>query len=118
VHDGIRILWAIFLLIKQERPLAFFSVVCAILVTASIVLDLPLVISYFQTGSATPAQRLPTAVLGTGMMLLGFLSLACGLILDTVTRGRIEMKRINYLSLQAPGGHRGSRPQAWGAASR
>jgi hypothetical protein len=118
LHDGIRILWAIFLLIKQERPLAFFSVVCAILVTASIVLDLPLVISYFQTGSATPAQRLPTAVLGTGMMLLGFLSLACGLILDTVTRGRIEMKRINYLSLQAPGGHRGSRPQAWGAASR
>jgi hypothetical protein len=59
-----------------------------------------LVISYFQTGSATPAQRLPTAVPGTGMMLLGFLSLACGLILDTVTRGRIEMKRLHYLSLR------------------
>jgi glycosyltransferase involved in cell wall biosynthesis len=98
VHDGIRILWAIFLLIKQERPLAFFSVVCANLVTASLVLDLPLAISYFETGLV---HRLPTAVLATGMMVLGFLSLACGLILDTVTRGRIEMKRLHYLSLRA-----------------
>ena len=100
VHDGIRILWAIVLLIKQERPLAFFSAACVILVTTSLVLDLPLVISYLQTGSATAAQRLPTAVLGTGIMLLGFLSLACGLTLDTVTRGRIEMKRLHYLGLQ------------------
>ena len=49
--------------------------------------------------------RLPTAVLSTGLMLLAFLSLTCGLILETVTRGRREMKRMQYLSIPAPGSH-------------
>ena len=107
VHDGIRILWTIFKMIKQERPLAFFSAVCAILVATSLFLSLPLVVSYFETGSATTAHRLPTAVLATGMMVLAFLSLACGLILDTVTRGRVEMKRLHYLNLRCAAGQVG-----------
>ena len=46
--------------------------------------------------------RLPTAVLATGLMLLAFLSIACGLILDTVTRGRRELKLLAYLAQRAP----------------
>jgi hypothetical protein len=109
VQDGIRILLTIFKLIKQERPLAFFGVACVMLVMTAFFLELPLLETYIEHGSATVAQRLPTAVLGTGMTLLGFLSLACGFILATVTRGRIEMKRLHYLSLRCaedPAAHR------------
>ena len=58
-----------------------------------------MVIEYLQTGLV---PRLPTAVLATGLMLLAFLSLTCGLILDTVTRGRWEQKRMAYLAIPGP----------------
>jgi len=57
------------------------------------------VVTYFYEGTVA---RVPTAVLATGLMLLAFLSLACGLILDTVTRGRRELKLLSYLSQRAP----------------
>ena len=73
------------------------------LIITSIGLAVPIVITYLQEGIV---PRLPTAVLSTGLMLLAFLSIACGLILDTVTRGRREMKLIAYLALRAPGEER------------
>ena len=100
LRDGFKIMWAIFMLIKQERPLAFFTAVFVTLMAISLGLGVPLALTFVKTGLVL---RLPTAVLATGMMVLGFLSLACGLILDTVTRGRIEMKRLHYLALPAPG---------------
>ena len=63
-------------------------------------LAIPLFIDYFKTGLVV---RQPTAILTTGMMLLAWLSFVCGLILDTVTRGRWELKRLQYLSLRPPG---------------
>lgn len=96
VRDGFRVLWTILMLVKEERPLPFFAIVAALLTVASLGLAVPLIVTYMQTGLV---PRLPTAVLSTGMMILAFLSLACGLILDTVTRGRREMKRLYYLSL-------------------
>jgi hypothetical protein len=100
VRDGLKILWAIFLLVKEERPLAFFSATCAVLIALSLGLAAPVIVSFIETGMV---GRLPTAVLATGIMLLAFLSLTCGLVLDTVTRARVEMKRLHYLSLPAPG---------------
>jgi glycosyltransferase involved in cell wall biosynthesis len=100
VRDGLRILWAIFVLIKGERPLAFFSAAFAALAALAIVLAAPVVVTYIETGLV---PRLPTAVLATGIMLLAFLSLVCGFVLDTVTRGRSEMRRLHYLRLPAPG---------------
>jgi hypothetical protein len=99
-QDGIRILCVIFLLIKEERPLAFFAVAGALLVATSLALAAPLAVTFIETGLV---PRVPTAVLAMGVMSLAFLCLACGLVLDTVTRGRIEMKRLHYLSLTAPG---------------
>ena len=96
IKDGIRVLWTILVLIKEERPLPFFSLIAGTLAFSSIVLTVPIFITFMQTGLV---PRVPTAVLATGMMLLAFLSLACGLILDTVTRGRRELKRLHYLSL-------------------
>ena len=94
-RDGIRILWLIVQLFKHERPLTFFSVIAMVFVVISFSLGIPLVHEYVQTGLV---PRFPTAILATGVMLLGVLSLVTGLILDTVTRGRREMKMLAYLS--------------------
>jgi len=96
IHDGLRILRTIGWLAKSERPLPFFGLVFVLLAVASVVLAWPLLTTYFETGLV---PRFPTAVLSTGLMLLAFLSMACGIILDTVTRGRQEMKRLHYLGI-------------------
>ncbi len=95
-RDGWRILRTIFTLIKQEKPLQFFAVVSAALGVLSAGLALPVIRTYFATGLV---PRLPTAVLSMGIMLLAFLSLVCGLVLETVTRGRNEAKRLAYLNV-------------------
>jgi Glycosyl transferase family 2 len=95
VGDGMRILRLIVHLVKEERPLQFFSVIFAILVSVALILGVPVVMQFLATGLV---PRLPTAVLATGLMILAFLSLFCGLVLATVTRGRREMKRLIYLA--------------------
>jgi glycosyltransferase involved in cell wall biosynthesis len=95
-RDGIRILYTIFNLIKLEKPLQFFGFLFLLLGLTAVAIEIPIISTYLETGLV---PRLPTAVLGTGMMLLAFLSLVCGLVLDTVTRGRIELKRLHYLSV-------------------
>src|SRR5579862_5740751 len=102
-HDGFRILWTVLKLYRAERPLALFGSLGIALAIVSVGLAIPLVITYVQEGLV---PRLPTAVLSTGLMLVAFLSIACGLILDTVTRGRREVKLIAYLALRAPGEER------------
>jgi len=97
--DGIRIFWMILKLFRQERPLAFFGGFGAGLGLASLALSIPLFLTYAETGLV---PRFPTAILATGMMIMAFVSMACGLILDTVTRGRHEMKRLVYLQLSPP----------------
>lgn len=94
--DGFRILRMIIRLIKEEKPLQFFSFFFASFATTAIVLNVPVILTYMETGLV---PRFPTAILGTGLMLLAFLSLTCGFVLDTVTRGRIELKRMHYLSI-------------------
>jgi glycosyltransferase involved in cell wall biosynthesis len=98
-RDGFRILLTILLLFKDERPFAFFTSAFVVLAAGSLALAWPVIITYLETGLV---PRLPTAVLATGIMLLAFLSLAAGFILDTVTHGRIEMKRLAYLAIRAP----------------
>lgn len=98
--DGLRILHTILLLVKEERPLQVFSLAALVLLLFGIGLSVPVIVGYAETGLV---PRLPTAVLSTGLVLLAMLSLACGLILDSVTRGRTEMKRIAYLGQPAPG---------------
>ena len=99
-RDGLRILRTILLLVKEERPLQFFSLAALALLLLGIGLAIPVVVDYVRTGLV---PRLPTAVLSTGLVLLAMLALACGLILDSVSRGRKEQKRMAYLSQPAPG---------------
>src|SRR5262252_6533476 len=96
VSDGMRIMRTIAYLLKEERPLAFFGTVTTVLVVVARALGIPVILEFMRTGLV---PRLPTAVLATGLMILASLSLVCGLILQTVTRGRIEMKRLHYLSV-------------------
>lgn len=98
VRDGVRILLAIIGLVSREKPLSFFGWLCALLVGSALAIGTPVVHTYIETGLV---PRLPTAVLATGLVLLGFLCLACELILDTVTLGRREMKRLFYLQLKS-----------------
>lgn len=105
IRDGIRILRMIGLLVKEERPLMFFSCVFAVLVLLSFGLATPVVLEFLRTGLV---PKLPTAVLSATIMLLAFLSLACGLILDTVTHSRRELKRLAYLEIRAPRWPRGT----------
>jgi hypothetical protein len=95
------------LLVKEERPLKFFSVTAALLATASLGLAWPLLTVYLETGLV---PRLPTAVLATGLMVLAFMSVVAGLILDTVTLGRRELKRLHYLGLRGPTERRRTNP--------
>jgi len=102
-QDGFRILWTVLRLYRAERPLALFGSFGIALAIISVGLAIPIIITYVEEGLV---PRLPTAVLSTGLMLLACLSIACGLILDTVTRGRREAKLIAYLALRAPGEER------------
>lgn len=99
-RDGIRILRTIITLFRIERPRLFFGAVASILALMAVILAIPLVITYLQTGLV---PRLPTAVLVTGLMILSSLSIFCGLILDTVVHGRREVRRLAYLGLPPPG---------------
>jgi glycosyltransferase involved in cell wall biosynthesis len=95
-RDGVRILMTILRLFKAEKPLLFFSIGGALALVLALILGAPLIVTYLQTGLV---PRFPTAILCAALVLLGALSALCGLVLDTVTRGRIEAKHIAYLSV-------------------
>jgi glycosyltransferase involved in cell wall biosynthesis len=97
-RDGFRILGTILKLYRSEKPLRFFTTIGIFLALVSIGLAIPVFVTYLDQGIV---PRLPTAVLSMGLMILAMLSLSSGLVLDTVTRGRREMKLLAYLS-QAP----------------
>ena len=98
--DGWRILKTIATLYRVERPVLFYGTVGALILLAALLLSIPLVITYLHTHLV---PRVPTAILVTGMTVIAVLCFFTGLILDTVTRGRREVRRLAYLSLKAPG---------------
>ena len=97
-RDGFRILGTMLKLYRSERPLRFFTAIGILLALASVILAIPIVITFIETGLV---PRLPTAVLSMGLMIMALLSASSGLVLDTVTRGRREMKMLAYLSQPA-----------------
>ena len=99
-RDGYRILRMIVRLYRAERPLRFFGGIGVALAATAIVLAVPIFVTFMREGIV---PRIPTAILATGLMVLASLSLVCGLILDTVTRGRRELKMLSYLAHRAPG---------------
>ena len=108
--DGARIARTILTLYRIERPLLFFGMLAAAFALVAVVLAVPLVVTYFQTGLV---PRLPTAILATGLMILAFLNFFTGLILDTVVRGRREVRRLAYLAVPGPlAGQGAARPTA------
>jgi hypothetical protein len=98
--DGWRILRTIVTLYRVERPALYYGLIGAFLVGLAFVLAAPLVVTYLHTGLV---PRFPTAILVTGIIIIAVLCFFAGLILDTVTRGRRELRRLAYLSLSAPG---------------
>jgi glycosyltransferase involved in cell wall biosynthesis len=98
VADGLKILRTIVMLVKDERPLPFFSLAGLLLLLVALGFGIPIVMEFLRTGLV---PRFPTAIMATGLVVLSFLSFASSLILDSVARGRKEAKRIAYLSVPA-----------------
>jgi len=98
-RDGFRILNTIITLFRIERPMLFFGGIGLMFALVALILAVPLIMTYMHTGLV---PRLPTAVLVVGLMIIAALSFTCGLILDTVVRGRREVRRLAYLSFSAP----------------
>lgn len=99
-RDGWRIAKTIVHLFRLERPILFYGTIAALLAAIAVVISIPLAITYAKTGLV---PRFPTAILATGLIILAALSFFAGLILDTVVRGRREVRRLHYLSLPGPG---------------
>ncbi len=98
-RDGFRILSMIFYLVREERPLLFFTALAALFAAVSVLIGAPVLAEFFQTREV---PRLPTAVLSMVLMVIAFLAVTAGMILDTVTRGRWEAKRMAYLAIPGP----------------
>ena len=93
--DGIKILLSIVNLLKETRPLFFFGMISLFMFLLSVGISYPIIDTFLETGLV---PRLPTAVLSVGIMLISFLSLTCGLILDSISQARMETKKLHYLS--------------------
>ena len=100
IRDGIRIVRTIFSLVKEERPLQLFGITSIVLALVSLALGYPLIVEFLKTGLV---PRFPTAILSAAIMILSVLIFFSGLILDSVTHGRREMKRLAYLRFPAAG---------------
>jgi hypothetical protein len=96
--DGAKILWMFAMLTKETQPMRFFGAIAAVFAAASLVLMTPILIEYAATGLV---PRMPTWVLSLGMLMFSAMMVVTGLILDSVSRGRAEQKRIFYLSIPA-----------------
>jgi len=94
-RDGIRIMLTFIILFKEIRPLKFFGLLAIVLFLVAAVIAVPLFITYSQTGLV---PRFPTAILSTGLVILSGIFLACGIILDSLARARLELKRMWYVS--------------------
>ena len=95
-RDGLRILKTIFRLYMSERPFAFYGLCAAVMAVISILIMIPVFIEFLKTGLV---PRIPSVMLSASIMICALLSFMCGLILDNVTRGRHEMKRLAYLAI-------------------
>ncbi|MDR1982728.1 MAG: glycosyltransferase [Holosporaceae bacterium] len=94
LKDGSKIFISIIKLLKETRPLFFFGIIFLVLFFLSIEISYPLILTFMETGLV---PRLPTAVLSTGIMMLSFISLICGIIMDSISQARMEVKKLHYL---------------------
>ena len=99
IRDGARILRLIVMLMKDERPIPVFTSAAVLLLALGLLMGIPVVLEFLRTGLV---PRLPTAIVAACLIMLSFLSVACGLILDSVARGRREIKRLLYLAMPGP----------------
>jgi glycosyltransferase involved in cell wall biosynthesis len=101
IRDGIRILRMIGLMVREERPLQFFGAAGGLAALIAVLLAAPVALDYLRTGLV---PRFPTLIVAVGLAVVALLSFACGLILDSVSRARLEQRRLAYLALPGPGG--------------
>ena len=105
IRDGLRIGAMIVRVVKEERPLQFFSLIALLFFLASMMLGYPVLLTYFETGLV---PRLPTAILAMGLMIIAVLSFTAGVVLDSITNGRRELRRLRYLEIPLFRAERGS----------
>ena len=92
--DGLKILKLILILVKDEKPLLFFSIFSFLFFFLSLYIGIPIIHEFYLTGLV---NKLPSAVLSGLLMVISFLFFFGGLILDALKKIRYENKRINFL---------------------
>jgi glycosyltransferase involved in cell wall biosynthesis len=98
-RDGIRILWMLIGMYRMVSPMRFYGAIATVFALASLALGAPIVHTWLETGLV---PRFPTAIMAAAIAQLAALMLVCGLIVDSVSDARREMKRMRYLDLSAP----------------
>ncbi|MBL8576850.1 MAG: glycosyltransferase [Mesorhizobium sp.] len=96
--DGARILWMFAMLAKETQPMRFFGMIASVFAAAGLILMTPILVEYAATGLV---PRMPTWVLSLGLLMFATMMVVTGLVLDSVSRGRAELKRVAYLGLPA-----------------
>lgn len=102
--DGSRILWMLAMLMKETRPFYFFSYLSLGVLAVSMIFMTPVLIEYFETGLV---RRMPTWVLSMALVMMALMLFSAGMILDSVARGRMEQKRLHYMTFKPLGGQLG-----------
>ena len=98
-RDGSRILRIALALFKELRPMRFFGILFGFFTVVAIALGIPVVAEYARSGLVL---RFPTAILAAAIQTLGFIFLTAGIVLDSVSRARREVRLLAYLAIRAP----------------
>jgi glycosyltransferase involved in cell wall biosynthesis len=102
--DGMKVLLMILSLFKDYKPLALFSWIALIFVILGLICGIPVIAQFASTGLV---PKLPSALLAVGLVFVGLLALACGLILDTVVKGSRKQYELTVTEAYERYGQRG-----------
>lgn len=79
--DGIKVLMTIFRLYRNYRPMGFFNIIALLLILIAIIADIPVIITYFETGMV---PRFPTLIVSGFVAMAALLSFFVGMILSAI----------------------------------
>ncbi|MCI8760718.1 MAG: glycosyltransferase [Clostridia bacterium] len=94
VSDGIKVIKTIIKMFKDHKPLKFFTIIFILLTILGLIVGIPVIVEFYQTGYIT---KMPSAILATGIITLAVISEQCGIILHTIVKQHKENYEINLL---------------------
>lgn len=97
-RDGWKILNVIMTLTRHERPIYFFGLLSALLMWVAVLLAIPVLVQYLQTGMV---PRMPTLIVASFLVMISCLLFLAGLVIDGTRKSRHEASRLSYMRYPA-----------------